>query len=174
MTPSELLKKHLSDKCTHHNYSETYDRLLSPLRDSATDILEIGIENGCSLRAWREYFPNAHIYGLEKEESKLFQSERITTIRCDTTERDRMIELAATLPSFDFICDDGSHVVTEQVWAVAVLWPRLKPGGIYVVEDIYRPEYLNLFKCFHNAELLDLRKPGGCADDMMAVLRKGV
>jgi hypothetical protein len=172
MIPSQLLKKHLSDKVSHHNYSATYNRLLAPYQYTATAVLEIGIENGCSLRAWHEYFPNAKIIGLEKEESKLFQSDRIQTIRCDTTERDRMIELAASFPMLDVIIDDGSHVAHEQVWALAVLWPRLKSGGIYIVEDIYKPEYLGLFKAF-GAELLDLRRLGGCADDLMAVVRKG-
>ena len=171
MNPSQLLRQHYSDKVTHHNYSETYDRLLAPFQNTATAVLEIGVENGCSLRAWQDYFPNAKIIGLEKEESKLFQYGRIQTIRCDTTERDRMIELAASFPMLDIIIDDGSHVAHEQVWALAVLWPKLKPGGIYIVEDIYKPEYLGLFKAF-GAELLDLRTPRGCADDLMAVVRK--
>lgn len=171
MLLSEILANNYSDKATHHRYGPLYDRLLTPYKDSARVVLELGIENGCSLRAWREFFTNAEIIGLEKEPHKLFQDFRISTYRCDTTERDATLELVANLPKIDVICDDGSHVLTEQIFAVCALWPKLKSGGIMIVEDIYKPEYLPLFKAF-NAELYDLRVEGGCADDLVAVIRK--
>lgn len=171
----EMLRRHQSDKATHHNYGKTYDRLLAPYRESATSVLELGVMHGCSLRAWREYFPNATIYGIDNDTSRLDRitdRERIILFHGDTRDRDAFVRTASGLPSFDFICDDGGHVPVEQFFAIAALWPRLKKGGIYIVEDIVKREYLDLFACFQNAELLDLRIVGGVADDMMAVMRK--
>jgi hypothetical protein len=181
MTPSELLLKHQSDKVnaqgstSHHNYNAFYDSVLPPYRDRATAILELGVLHGCSLRAWREYFVNATIYGIDNDSSRLngiTDRERIILFHADTTNRDAFLELTARLPLFDFICDDCSHIFSEQLFALAVLWPKLKPGGIYIVEDIYTARYLELFRCFQNVELIDLVKPGGCQDDRLAVMRK--
>lgn len=170
-----MLRRHLSDKATHHNYGKTYDRLLAPYQYKATAVLELGVMHGCSLRAWREYFPGAKIYGIDNDTSRLAgitDLERITLAHGDTTNRDSFLCLCSHLPEFDFICDDCSHVFSEQLFAIAALWPRLKKGGVYIVEDIVKREYLDLFQCFQNAELLDLRIHGGVADDMMVVLRK--
>lgn len=178
MTPTDLLIKHQSDKVnrpgskSHHNYGPVYDRILEPYRNTATAVLELGVLNGCSLRAWKDYFPHADILGVDNDLSRLVREERIRCFLCDTTERDKFINFAKTLPDLDIIVDDASHLVTEQLFAIAALWPILRKGGIYIVEDIAKREYLDLFKCFQNAELLDLRIPGGVADDMMAVMRK--
>lgn len=171
---NEILARHQSDKSTHHNYGTTYERLLASRRQSATNILELGVMHGCSLRAWREYFPNATIWGMDNNAdmlTKITDRDRLMLLHADTRDRDAFMKIASSLPEMDFICDDCGHVQVEQVWALAVLWPRLKSGGIYIVEDIYKPEYLGLFKAF-GAELLDLRRVGGCADDLMAVVRK--
>lgn len=178
MTPSDLLIHFQSDKVNrpgskaHHNYNQTYDRILPPYRETATAVLEIGVLRGCSLRAWHDYFQNAEILGIDNDLNSLVREGRIRCFLCDTTERDKFILLSKTLPALDIIIDDGGHVPVEQFFAIAALWPRLKKGGIYIVEDIVKREYLDLFACFQNAELLDLRISGGVADDMMAVLRK--
>lgn len=174
MKPSELLRMHFSDKETHHNYGKAYDDILSPYRETAQAVLEIGILEGCSIRAWRDYFTSAKIIGMDNDPSRLFQDEAagIRSIHCDTTDRDGFMRICRDLPVLDVIIDDASHVFNEQVFAVAALWGRLRSGGMYVIEDIYLPEYLSAFGCFQNATLMDLRIPGGCADDMMAILRK--
>lgn len=178
MKPSDLLIQHLSDKVNrpgskaHHNYGPVYDRILEPYRDSATAILELGVLNGCSLRAWRDYFPNAEILGVDNDLNRLVREDRIRSFLCDTTDRDKFILFSKTLPELDIVIDDASHLLTEQLFAIAALWPRLKSGGLYVVEDIAKREYLDVFGCFPNAELLDLRIVGGVADDLMAAMRK--
>lgn len=171
-TIAELLAKYPSDKLSAHSYCPIYEELFAPYRQSATAILEIGIEHGQSLRAWREYFMFAHIYGMDNEASKIFRDNRITCVHCDTTERDRILAIRHSLPDFDIIIDDASHVVTEQIWSVAVFWPKLKPGGIMVIEDILYPQYLELFQCFQNVTLHDLRHVRNQHDDMLAVIRK--
>ena len=44
----------------------------------------------------------------------------------------------------DVIVDDGSHVSAHVILSFETLYPSLKPGGIYIVEDIgtsYWPHY---------------------------------
>lgn len=172
MTITELLHKYPSDKLSSHSYAPLYDELFEPYRESATAILEIGIEHGQSLRAWREYFPKANIYGIDNCESKMFAEDRIATIHADTTDRDGFLRAISNLPPIDIAIDDGGHVISCQLFAVAALWSKLKPGGLLIVEDIAKPEYLALFSAFKGATLHDRRKIKGQVDDMLAVMRK--
>lgn len=173
MKISEILARHLSDKATHHNYGPLYDILLSPYQEGAKNVLELGILEGCSLRAWQEFFPNATIHGIDNDPNRLVHNEpRIVSHHIDTKDRDHFIEVCNALPLFDVIVDDASHVLTEQVWAICCLWGRLAPGGIYIVEDIRCPQYLSLFQAFQGTELHDLRRENGCADDLVAVIRR--
>jgi|SRR5690349_18582764 len=172
MTPSELLELHRSDKVSAHSYGPLYDKLFPPFQYYALNVLEIGILHGCSLRAWRDYFKNATIIGIDNHPSRLITDIRIESRHVDTTDRDRFMEVCGELPQFEIIIDDGSHVFNEQLFALAVLWPKLRPGGIYIVEDIPDIKYLELFACFPNATLHDLREVKGQQDDLVAVMRK--
>lgn len=170
MKPSELLTKHLSDKTSHHRYGDLYDQLLGNLT-SVTSVLEIGIMHGQSLRAWEELFQDAQIIGMDNDASRQVNAGRIRSIHCDTTERAKFLSICESLPEFDIIIDDASHVPCEQVWAFACLFGRLKKGGLYIIEDIPDPKYFTLFKNL-GATCHDLRRLGGCADDLVAVIEK--
>lgn len=173
MKASELLEQHQSDKVTHHSYGPLYDELLAPYRESAKNVLELGILEGCSIRAWRAFFPNATIHGVDNEQHRLVHNEdRIVSHLQDTKNRDQFIAFCNALPAFDVIVDDASHTIMEQVWAVCCLWGRLAPGGIYIIEDILYPQYLPLFEAFQNVELYDLRHVRNQHDDLVAVLRR--
>jgi hypothetical protein len=64
MKISELMTLHGSDKATEHSYGDFYDSLSSrPL----TSILEVGVEAGHSMAAWKEKFPAAIVIGIDKD-----------------------------------------------------------------------------------------------------------
>ena len=168
-TLTELFKTAQSAKYVYKSYLPVYDEYFLPLKDTATAVLEIGILDGVSLRVMRDYFTKAHIYGIEAIPHYIFQEERITTIHCSTMERDRFISLE--LPPFDIIIDDASHVITEQLFAVCGLWKYLKTGGLFIVEDIQRVEYLECFKVF-NADIFDYSHLGKSADDRFVIIKK--
>lgn len=172
MTLTELFAKYPTDKLSAHSYAPLYEEVLAPYRESATAILEIGIEHGQSLRAWREYFPRANVYGIDNAKSKMFDEDRIATFHADTTDRDGFLGVIYRLPQLDIVFDDGGHVISCQLFTVAALWSKLKPGGLFIVEDIAKPEYLALFSAFQGATLHDRRKIRGQHDDMLAVMRK--
>ena len=55
-----------TDKAVRHNYTLNYDWLLEPYRNSAKNVMEIGVKKGGSLKLWREYFHrDAHIFGID-------------------------------------------------------------------------------------------------------------
>lgn len=118
-----------------HSYTPFYDDLLRT--KNVQRVLEIGVFHGASLHMWREYFPQAQIFGFDVNPHYLFQEKRIETYLCDATNRE---QLAATVKAiggdFDLIIDDGDHIPEHQLLAAEVLVPYLASNGVYVIEDI--------------------------------------
>lgn len=93
---------------------------------------------GASLRAWRDFFPFGSIHGMDVQPDCLFTESRITTHQCDSTNpyacQKWMDENANVL--FDIIIDDGSHWDQHQLLTLKHLFPLVKLGGFYVIEDV--------------------------------------
>src|SRR5438445_13894138 len=47
-----------------------------------------------------------------------------------------LAELASKERPLDIIIDDGSHASVHQHLTLGVLFPSLKPGGLFVIEDL--------------------------------------
>lgn len=127
----------------HHGYTRHYARHLRRRRRSVECVLEIGIGDeadpragGNSLRMWRNYFPHATIYGLDLYEKWLDTEARITALKADQSDPDALRLAVAGCPAFDLVVDDGSHVGSHVITTFDVLFPMLKPGGYYAIEDL--------------------------------------
>jgi len=136
MSLDELGLKYQTDKAsTCHNYLQYYEMFFSPLKDKVKNLLEIGVWEGASLKMWKEYFVNADVVGIDIEDKKQFNSERIRTIICDQSSHSQLMNLFDLHPSFDIIIDDGSHIGEHQLISFNTLFPLLKSGGLYCIED---------------------------------------
>ena len=89
-------------------------------------VLEIGIYRGASLQMWRDYFPNAEIFGLDIEEVHV-PGPRIQTIRGDQSDADSLAEVGRHGP-FDLIVDDGSGEVRVIVSDAALAGASIPAG----------------------------------------------
>lgn len=145
----EIAIKHQADKGSHyHNFAVKYEKLFSEIRESTKKLLEIGVGHGQSLRMWVDYFPNAIIFGADIEES--FRScesysPRISFHRIDQSSVPQLKTLGQFAP-LDIIIDDGNHWWKEQILTFQTIFPFLRSGGIYVIEDTctsYWKEYKN-------------------------------
>jgi hypothetical protein len=135
----ELCKRHPTDKCPrHHNYVAFYEALFSPLRTQKLRLLEIGVLDGHSLRLWEAYFPSAQIFGLDIESKSQHDTSRIKTFVADQGKREDFAKvLAATGTGFDIVLDDGGYRMDQQQISFATLFPALKNGALYVLEDVH-------------------------------------
>lgn len=138
-TLAQLCEKYPTDKCpTAHNYVETYERLFAPLRASTRRVLEIGVLHGYSMRMWEEYFPQAKIVGVDIVAHPKVDSARVTTVVADQGKRE---DLQAVLAKFggdyDIVIDDGGHHMNHQQVSFATLFPAVRPGGFYIIEDMH-------------------------------------
>jgi 8-demethyl-8-alpha-L-rhamnosyltetracenomycin-C 2'-O-methyltransferase len=158
----DLFNKYGSDK-DRNGYAQVYHTLFNVKRDEPITLLEIGIgtmipgvhssmvgyalegyKPGGSLRAWRDFFPNGRIIGADVQPDTQFDDEpRIETYLADSTKSEATAELYKKMSKgddnlkFDIIIDDGSHYDVNQFATLKNLYPYVKEGGIYVIEDIY-------------------------------------
>ena len=158
-TLDELSKHYKLDKNAAsgcHNYIPGYTALFEDVRFKVKRVLEIGIgsiENGQmggvikdgyrtgnSLKCWRDYFPNATIYGIDIFPHPELNEDRICTFVADqsnTAQLERVMGLVGG--ELDIIIDDGSHEGRHQAISFVFLQKYLTQDGIYVIEDVQPP-----------------------------------
>jgi hypothetical protein len=117
-------------------YTRFYERHFKHLRRRRFDLLEIGTSEGGSLEMWAAWAPNARIVGVDIDPVEAVNTDHIQTIVSDVHDYtpDRQ---------FDIVIDDGSHVPADILAAHDQLWPHVKPGGFYCIEDleVHSPRY---------------------------------
>ncbi len=89
-----------------------------------------------SVRMWLEYFSAARITGLDVSDFSWFRHDRFAFVRCDMDDRTNIAAAARSLPPQDIMIDDASHASHHQQNGFLELFPALKPGGIYIIEDL--------------------------------------
>jgi hypothetical protein len=142
-----------SDKSTVHDYHLVYAALLSSRRSDPLRLLEIGIgtnnprilshmgvwaKPGASLRAFRDFCPNAQVFGADIDKNILFEEDRIHTYYVDQTRLDSFDELYSHISDgmFDLVIDDGLHSPLANLSTMLFALKILKPSGVFIVEDI--------------------------------------
>ena len=161
---SKLFKKHNSDKgyinlkennfsWIPHTYDTVYYDLFGHCKDSIKLVFECGIGSGnnkyssnmgsnaspgASLRAWRDFFTNAKIYGADIDKQVLFTEKRIKTYEMDQLNPNSIKKMWKKINknNFDIIIDDGMHSYESNLIMFNNCFSKLKLGGIYFIEDV--------------------------------------
>jgi len=185
---SDLLLKYRTDKNRGvvdpgrgHLYGTAYDEILSGFdKDACLHLLEIGVQKGGSLLAWKEYFVNAEVTGVDIVDvrAKEYVSNKVVFVLSDI--KNPRIKERFQEKGLDIIIDDGSHYIEDVLFVVANYLDVLNAGGVLVVEDVQLPAIwgLHIFRqliirkddCFE-LEYKDMRK-NGLFDDFLFVIRK--
>jgi hypothetical protein len=143
-----VMARYGSDKGSGwHNYTGVYSNLFESLFNSEIRIFELGIcridagdgRPGASLRAWREMFPRALVFGADIERDVLFTEDRIETFYCDQLDPGAIHDLwaqPALQDGMDILVEDGLHTYAASISFLESSLQRIRPGGYYVVEDI--------------------------------------
>ncbi|SDJ32200.1 glycosyltransferase [Lutimaribacter saemankumensis] len=129
----------VSDKWA--SYLPFYQKHLSPFQASPVRLLEIGIQNGGSLEVWSQFFPKAEIIvGCDinpKCGSLTYDDPRVRVFVGDAGTKIVKAKISKASEYFDIIIDDGSHKSEDIVKAFSLYFPMLKPGGVYIAEDLH-------------------------------------
>lgn len=133
MTWNDIALKHGTDKSTsYHGYMDSYYELLS--KRDVTHLLEVGVFQGASLAMWEEIFPLATVVGVDNDPRCAGAGTHVEI--ADATDPYAMQAVAEQYGLFDVIVDDGSHVHLDVLAAFYALFPHLRKGGIYIIEDL--------------------------------------
>lgn len=151
-----------TDKCPYnlhghrHPYTAPYSLLLEPLRHKPIKFAEIGVFRGASLRVWRSYFsPDATIYGYDSDVPNLeyIKSMNMPNMVLDTMDAASSASIKAKFEEatrdgilFDVILDDASHDPKDQSEVIKTALPFLNPGGLLIIEDIFRERSIELYE----------------------------
>ena len=138
----EIGKKYPSSK-NISGFIQLYEKYFTPLRDSKINILEIGVDNGDSLRIWREFFSKANICGIDIDK-KNFRINNTNILQGDQSDLNFLKSLVSEYKKFDIIIDDGSHQAKHIIASFNYLFNYLSDNGLYVIEDLqtsYIPRY---------------------------------
>jgi hypothetical protein len=139
-----------TDKFGMHYYTPVYEALMGPHRGRLISLIELGVGGyantvgGESLMMWAAYFRKGRIYGVDIEDKTRLSEGRIKVFQCSQVDRDGLTRLCADIGPCDFIIDDGSHINAHQIESFRILWPFVRDGGCYIVEDVqtsYWPSY---------------------------------
>lgn len=123
-----------TDKISHHGYHRFYSKYIK--RD-INKLLEIGIADGHSIKLWTEYCPNAYIFGMDINIEYANEADKLKILRGDqSNEKDLENVILNIGDNIDVIIDDGSHIPEHQLLSLTKLFPSVKDGGIYIIEDI--------------------------------------
>ena len=125
-----------TDKIWHHGYHRFYPRYIESLRNTATGMLEIGIDQNYSVNVWLNYFSKATIYGIDIDVEH--ESERLKIFKGDQSSLSDLQQIRSKITEpIQFIIDDGSHNPEHQLLTFDYFFQNLlEPGGVYIVEDI--------------------------------------
>ena len=142
MKLTKISKKQITTK-KGLGYFEIYEKYFNEIRFKKLKILEIGIENGGSLRTWKKYFPNSKIVGLDIKKMN-FVIKNVDLIEGDQSSTQVLNKIITKYKAFDIIIDDGSHFTKHVIKSFKCLFSTIKNDGLYIIEDLqtsYFPRY---------------------------------
>lgn len=167
-TLTKLAVKYKADKWGKHNYTPYYFSEFKKIRNKVKKILEIGAGEGASLRMWRDFFPNAMVYGADNQDNRIMKEDRIEVIKCDQSKLDDLISLVGkTSTDIDIVIDDGSHMPFDQVYSCRGLMYMLD-NPLYYIEDVSDESIIDDLSSFE----IEVKKFGKRYDDRIVKLTK--
>jgi hypothetical protein len=184
MSLIELADHTRTDKNTVHSYLELYQQLLSHKKDTAKNVLEIGIWGGGSIKLWSDFFKNAVVYALD-----ILPSDRIwdgiknkdnIIVHSSTDAYDEAFFTSQFLNhiQFDMMLDDGPHTLQSMIQFIKLYSQVMTDDGILIIEDVQAIEWIKQLqhavpdhlKSF--VKVYDLRHNKGRYDDIVFTIDK--
>ena len=176
----------------HHNFASYYSEIFFHKRNDIKNFLEIGLGtndtsilshmglNGiplASLRAWRNYFKNANIYGADIDKNILKNEDRIETFYVDQTDPITIKEMFKNIgeKKFDIILEDGLHEYNANICFFENAIEYLESNGTYIIEDVYYKDQDKFIKYFENKKynfsIVDIFHEKNIANNCLIIIK---
>lgn len=156
ITLHDLALQFGTDKATH-NFCKIYDAFFSHMKYTANTVIEVGVFFGASINMWKSYFDHAiihgadHFTGVQGNGSKFANpleyynkmrsspDPRISLHNLDQSKDEQLSKFSSNFMkgTVDVIVDDGSHLMYDQQRTFIQLFPLVRAGGYFVLEDVH-------------------------------------
>lgn len=179
----DLVDNTKTDKNTYHSYLGSYEKLFCGIRESAQNVLEIGIGGGGgSIKLWFDYFSNAHIHGVDRMNindvwEKIKCENRIHLYTSVNAYDINFFNNYIKNKKYDVILDDGSHNLQDMLFLIQNYLPCLTDKGIFIIEDVPDINYIDILRMAvpedlrKYVEVFDLRHEKNRGDDILFVVK---
>jgi hypothetical protein len=185
MSLEEIVDNSRTDKNTTHSYLPLYQKLLEGKKETAKNVLEVGIFQGGSIKLWNDFFTNATIYGLDIiDESDVWSEIKNNENIILYTSQDAYDEDFFTSHFLnqnircDVMVDDGPHTIESMIQFIKLYSQIMTDDGILIIEDVKELDWLHKLKDAVPDELkpyikaFNLRKTKNRFDDIVFVIDK--
>ena len=190
MSLQEIVNNSKTDKNTTHSYLELYQKLLISKKETAKNVLEVGIgdfgeKNGGSIKLWRNFFTNATIYALDilpidRVMDELLNDDRVILYTSSNAYDNEFFTTHFLNKNIkcDFMLDDGPHTLESMKQFIKLYSQIMTDDGILIIEDVQSLDWIytlknevpeNLKKFI---KVYDLRKNKNRYDDIVFTIDK--
>jgi hypothetical protein len=153
MSLEDIVNNSRTDKNTTHSYLPLYQQLLLRKKETAKNVLEVGICNGGSIQLWNDFFLNANVYGLD--------IMHINSIWEEIKNKERIVLYTSTdaynneffITNFldknikcDFMLDDGPHTLESMKQFIKLYSQIMTDDGILIIEDVQSWDWIDILK----------------------------
>ena len=153
MSLTELANNVRTDKNTTHSYLDLYQTLLINKKESAKNVLEIGIFNGGSIKLWNDFFVNAQVYALDiiniNDVWDAIKNNNKITLYTSTDAYNEEIFKTHFLDKnlkMDFMLDDGPHTLESMKQFIKLYSQIMTDDGILIIEDVQSWDWIEILK----------------------------
>jgi hypothetical protein len=107
-------------------------------------VVEVGVYSGGSLDMWKHYFgEHATVHGVDIQEAcRVYEGDGVHIHIGDQGDRAFWKRFKEDVPLIDVVIDDGGHHPDQMRVTFEELFPIMRPGGVYICEDIVSNPFL--------------------------------
>jgi hypothetical protein len=153
MSLVEIADNSRTDKNTVHSYLDLYHQLLIGKKETAKNVLEVGIFHGGSIKLWSDFFTHANVYGLDimninlvwseiKNKDKIILHTSIDAYNNDFFNSNFLNKNI----KFDFMLDDGPHTLNSMKQFIKLYSQIMTDDGILIIEDVPVWNWIDILK----------------------------
>jgi hypothetical protein len=189
MSLEQLVDNERTDKNTVHSYLPLYQELLKSKKETAQNVLEVGIYKGGSIKLWSDFFTNATIYGLDDGTDIISINDTLEDLKNKNNIKlylsyDAYDEGVFKLNfldkdvKFDLLLDDGPHSLESMIKFIKLYSQIMTDDGILIIEDVQEYEWIEILKSVvpdhlkKYIKVYDLRKNKNRWDDIVFSIDK--
>ena len=151
MSLEDIVDNSRTDKNTTHSYLPLYQKLLINKKETAKNVLEVGILRGGSIKLWSDFFTNANVYGLDIMDindvwEDIKNKEKIILHTSSNAYNDDFFITHFLNKNIkcDFLLDDGPHTLESMKDFIKLYSQIMTDDGILIIEDVQHWDWINL------------------------------